>query len=147
MSLDFTTLLKTNADDATPPTPLPVGTYLFTVKGHDFGESSMKKTPFVKFECSVLAPEEDVDEEALPENWQGKVLASTFYITQPSLWRLSEFLQCCGLNTTGRPFDELIPETTGCQFKGYVTQQKSSNTTATGEALYYNSLDQFAPAE
>lgn len=147
--VDFTALLKTNADAATPPSPLPIGTYLMTVKAHDFGTSSVKKTPFVSFECAVIAPDEDVDADALSEieNWQGKTLNTTFYITQASLWRLSEFLTILGLNTTGRPFDELIPETTGMQFKGYVTQQKSNNTTATGEPLYYNQLDQFAKAE
>lgn len=80
------------------PTPYPVGTYLFVVKGLPREDKSAKKaTPFVEFILGFLQPGEDVDTEALAECLKGsslneKTMKLTFYLTENSYWRLDKFL-------------------------------------------------------
>lgn len=120
---DFTSLLNAPVDSAERPKPLPTGTYTFVIKGHGFDKSKNKQTPFVRFMCSPVAPGEDVDTAALPDNWQTKEMRLDFYLTQDAMFRLREFLENLGMNTSGRPFSQVIPETTNATFLGTVVHK------------------------
>jgi hypothetical protein len=124
-TVSFSDLLKTKADSHTRPKALPAGYYVFLVKGQVFGKSSQKQTPFCEYDCWITQPCEDIPESEL----EGVDLSSrhyprTFYLTGPAMWRLTDFLEKCGLDTQ-RAFEEIIPEAVGCQFKGYLNQRPS----------------------
>ena len=102
-------LLSRPAEAFVPPPVLPVGTYDFVISKHEFGESSQKKTPYVRYHLRPTAPHEDVDQEALtaygPFN---KDMRLDFYLTEDALFRLREFHEKLELNTK-LPLNELIP--------------------------------------
>lgn len=120
---NFAALLNVKADTVEKPKPLPQGTYLGTITGHEFDESQKKKTPFVRFHIQPVSPEPDVDEELFTEFGGQAKLASKkqrtdFYLTEDSMFRLTDFLKdVCKLDADGRTLAELIPETTGVQIK------------------------------
>lgn len=83
------------------PKPIPVGTYSAIVFGPpEFGESSAKKTPQVKFTLKLTAAQDDVDEDALEEmgGIADRTVTATYYFTEGSLYRLDEFFEHCGLD-------------------------------------------------
>lgn len=125
---NFESLLSQNTDEIERPKPLPVGSYQFIVKDYELGESSQKKTPFVRFVASPVAPLEDVDQAALQavNKWQEKSLRLDYYLTPDSQYRLKDFLQQLGLTTTGRTFSELLVEAKGQSFIGHVTHEAST---------------------
>ena len=125
MAVDFTTILNKQVDSVERPKPLPAGTYTFVVVRHEFGLSAKKQTPQVEFACRPMAPGADVDAALLPPGWQSRETGVTFYLTDAALFRLREFLEQLGLRTQGRPFSEVIPETTNSQFLGTVTHDVS----------------------
>lgn len=100
----FQSILDRPSSATEKPKPLPVGTYLAMVKGlPEEGESTQKKTPFVKFTLQFLQAAEDVDEEALTEVLKGKALSDkttghTLYITEDAAWRLGKFLDDLGID-------------------------------------------------
>ena len=97
---NFASILNESPDHVERPKPLPVGTYLCTVGAPEAGESSKKKTPFLKFPLKPLAALEDVDDEALQEvgGIEDKNLSITFYITELAKYQLDEFHANCGLD-------------------------------------------------
>lgn len=119
---DFNALLSSKVEDAEKPKPLPTGSYLFTVKTHRFDESKQKQTPYVEFTVQPIQPVDDVDADALAlvPNWNQKQMRLTFYITEEAKYRLSDFLEHCGVSIAGRTFAECIPDTTNTQFVGNV---------------------------
>lgn len=126
MSVDFSKLLSKNTDTIEKPKPVPTGTYFAVVGGHRFDVSTKKKTPYVEFEITLQQPDEDVDPDALDLFGGSAKLATkkmnyTFYITDDAEWRLLGFLECLGLNTSGRTLGELIPETQGQPLKVSIT--------------------------
>ena len=138
----FKDLLAKPAEQAERPKPLPVGTYVFLVKGHSFGQSDKKKTDFVEFQLVPQEPKEDVDQELLSGlDWRKKVLPATFYFTEDAVYRLKEFLEKFGLNTK-LSFGELIPQVTGKAIIGGVTHSQSAD----GQSTYSN-VTSFAPME
>lgn len=141
---DFNQLLHQTADSFERPKPLPIGTYTFTILGHEMGESRQKKTPFVQFNVQPTAASADVDETLLDSitEWQARKMRHTFYITEDSLFRLTEFMGHLGLGVD-RPLDELIPEATGFTFLGTVTQRASN----TDPNSVFNDISSTAPVE
>lgn len=121
MSQNFAALLDQNADDTKAPVPVPEGTYVAIITGHEFGESSQKKTPQVQFLAKLVSPMDDVDPEALAEceNWNQKEIKSrelTRYLTTDAMIMLKEFLEkVCKIDTTGRTYADMIPETTNTE--------------------------------
>lgn len=90
--MDFNSLLDQSGADVKPPPRLPAGSYTWEIKGRAFGKSTQKKTDYVEYSLECIAHE--LDDEALaelPENWQGKVMKETFYITADALFRLTDF--------------------------------------------------------
>lgn len=143
---DFNSLLDMSAEDATPPKPLPSGEYTFRVKNYEFGESSQKHTPYVRYLLQPLSAGEDVDEELLAEvdDWQNKTKQVTFYLTENAIFMLRDFLEnACGLEIAGRSFKELIPEAVGMEVIGTVSVETNAQT----ERSYNPDVSRLQPVE
>lgn len=117
MAADFRSLLNKKADEAKRPPILPAGTYDGIIKDFVLGESADKKTPYVRFNAKITGPTDDIDPEDLidpvdnqPIDPAGRNFRSDFWLTEDADWRLTEFLQSCGIDTAGRSFGELLPE-------------------------------------
>lgn len=108
---NFAQLLRKPADEVKRPEALPDGTYFGTIQGHEFGESKQKKTPYIQFNIILTHAGDGVDTEGLEPN--GRKFRDTYYLTEDAMWRLKDFLEGLGVNTEGRSFDELIPQTQG----------------------------------
>lgn len=101
--MDFNALLDQNAGDVKPPARLVVGTYTWEIVARRFGKSSQKKTDYVEFNLKCIGYESDVDAGELPENWMGKVMSETFYITPDALSRLTDFLAIVNSDCVSMP--------------------------------------------
>jgi hypothetical protein len=135
------------------PTPIPVGTYLFTVDGQPrFDKSTKKQTEFVEFTCRILQPGPDVDATALSEyqakfgSPTGKQMKLTFYEGQE--WRLvnkdgTGFLDHLGVAAASPSVSAAISQAPGQQFWGTVTHRPSTNQ-QTGEVNVYAEISQTA---
>lgn len=101
-SPNFQSILSQSPTEVIRPKPLPKGTYLCTVGQWESGESSKKKTPFVKFPLKPLAPLDDVDSTELTEvgGLENKTLSVTYYITEDAIGMLDEFHTHCGIDLT-----------------------------------------------
>ena len=97
---NFSSLLDDIATEVNRPKPLPVGTYTCVVGRWEKGESSKKKTPFVKFPLRVIAALGDVDPQELEAmgGYEGRNLSVTFYTTEDAIYRLDEFHVHCGID-------------------------------------------------
>lgn len=126
--VDFSKLLAKKADDAKPPVALPSGTYHGFIKGHTFDKSREKQTPYVKFDLALTSAGDDVDPDDLTEiELSKKALSVSFYLTESSDYRLTEFLKSLGIKTEGRSFGELIPETINASVLIPVSQRIDKN--------------------
>lgn len=97
---NFAALLEARPTEVDRPKPLPQGSYVCVVKGlPEYGESSKKKTPFVKFNLQPTAAMDDVDEGDLKAmgGFANKTIRATFYLTEDAVYRLDEFHEHCGL--------------------------------------------------
>ena len=62
----FESILDTPATEVERPKPLPAGTYDVIVKGlYEQGESTQKKTPYVRFIYAIQSAGEDVDADEI----------------------------------------------------------------------------------
>ena len=137
---NFESILDMPAADVERPKPLPVGTYNAIVQGlYEEGVSSQKKTPFVQFAFAIQSADEDVDEEELDafltaKDGSKKALggiviknnSTKFYTTGDSLWRLTDFLDHCGIEQEGKTIRQCLSETPNCAVKiliGHVASQ------------------------
>ena len=134
---DFQELLNKKASEVEPPKALPAGVYQFQIEKSEFGKSRQKQTPFVEFMCRATEPFEDVDDESL-EEYGGlsdkSKLRITFYITEDSLFRLTNFFEHLGLEEGDKSINELIPDCPGQVFLGTVSHELSQD----GETVYAN---------
>lgn len=113
---NFSAILSQKVEETERPKPLPAGNYVSTIVKHEFGESSQKKTPYVRFWIRPNSPMDDVDQELLAQvkNWNSKEFRLDFYLTEDAMFRLREFLEkTLQLNTSGMAYSDLIPSTTG----------------------------------
>lgn len=110
----FESILDTPATEVERPKPLPAGTYSTIIKGlPEHGESSQKKTPFVRFIHTIVAAGEDVDTDELADigGIADKSIRNTFYTTPDALFRLTDFLDHCGIDAEGKTIRQMIDET------------------------------------
>lgn len=132
---NFAALLDEAPTEINRPKPLPQGTYLCTVTGWETGESSKKKTPFVRFSLLVIAADDDVDAEELEASggFEGKTLRTDYYITADAVYRLDEFHEHCGLDITDEVSRKMRnDEVVNTQVKVYVKHRASAD----GESVY-----------
>lgn len=108
---DFSQLLSKPLDDVKRPKVLPPGTYFGMVKSYELGESSEKKTPYVRINFALSHAGDDVDQAELTDIELGKRTPRTdFYLTPDADWRLKEFLESCHIDTKGRTFQSTLPD-------------------------------------
>jgi len=122
-------------DDVEAPKAMPVGSYLFVVKGlprHD--KSTKKGTEYYEFTLQPIQALEDVDEEALEEygglrdkDGNPRVMRTTFYLTEDAIYRLKEFTEACGVDPTGKTPAQTINELPNCQVIGHVKHSAGRN--------------------
>lgn len=116
-AVDFGAMLKKKIDDTKRPEAKPAGTYTGVINSFKFGESAKKKTPYLQLIVNNIQPGADVDSsqlDAYRENFPGVLekwqVTYEFYLTDDALFMLKEFLTSMGINTSGRSYDETIPE-------------------------------------
>lgn len=100
---NFADILDTPVADVKPPALLPVGTYHTVIAGlPEQGQSSKKQTPQLTFKHRIVAALNDVDPtelaEAFPDGVQGKEITNTLYLTDKSLFMLTDMLKNCGID-------------------------------------------------
>lgn len=98
---DFAAMLNRKAGTIERPPTMPVGEYVWKIKGlPEYDKSSLKKTSYAEFTCIPIKFLDSVDEEALEEclnRKSGKKMLSdlvqklTFYLTEDATYRLVEF--------------------------------------------------------
>lgn len=134
----FSDILNRQATDIERPKPIPIGTYLWIVKGQPrLDKSAKKQTPFAEYTLQAVQAQEDVDEEDLAaflsrKDGSKKVLSdistkATFYLTEDAAWRLNKFLEDCGLDLEGSTLQALLPEAVNCQVLGVIRHQPSED--------------------
>lgn len=142
---NFGSILDRPSESIERPKPLPVGTYLWVVKGQPRQDKSSRKgTEFVEYTVEPLQAAEDVDQEALHEALtnkqtgevkplQAKQRKVTFYITEDAIWRLKDFLDHCGVED-GKNISlrQRISGANGCQFLGAIRHEASED----GSTIY-----------
>lgn len=144
-------LLAAPADSFKRPVALPEGTYYGIIQDFGSGISEKKKTPFIEFSVRLTHAHEDVDlsdylgtEGAKPIN--ERQMKHTFWMTDNSTFRLTEFIKSLGLDTANRTLGELI---TNCANQPVVLSVLQKPT-KDGEG-YFNEVDRMtgvsAPAE
>ena len=128
----FRELLSQPTDTVDRPRALAEGHYIGEIRGHEFGRSRQKQTPFVRF---VLVPSEETADVAEGANagtdLAKRELRKDFYITPNSLYRLSDMLDATLGQQSGRSFDERIPETRGVRVMFQVTCRDNEDGTET----------------
>lgn len=135
---NFESILDTPAEDVERPTPAPIGLYDFIVKGlPEYGESSKKKTPFAKFTLAFQGAGEDVDGDDLTiwlSDKDGVVgpltdrtIKLTFYTTPDALFRLTDFLEHCGVEPEGKTVRQMIDETPNASVRGIISHRASED--------------------
>lgn len=127
---NFADLLNKPADSVERPKPLPQGSYNCVVKGlPEQGESKEKKTPFVNFTLLITSPRDDVDEEAIATmgGVVGKTIPAIFYITENSLFRLTDFLEHCGIELAGKSISSAIDESPNSEVVAFIRHEASQD--------------------
>jgi len=146
MSIDFNNLLNVNADNVEKPKPIPVGTYTFVVKANQGGSAykfrEVNDQGVLDYYAFPIAADEDVDEEMLADTpqWRDRPLRLTFWLSPDDMWKLTDFMEMCGLSLAGKSLKELVPEVAGCQFKGHVSHREYKGD-------FIANIDSTAPAE
>lgn len=134
----FESILDTPAENVERPKPLPAGTYDVIVKGMpEHGQSSQKKTPFVRFTYALTAAGEDVDEEELAELLTAKdgstvpiserTIRDTYYTTPDSLFRLTDALEAMGIDSEGKTIRQMLDETPNSDLRIVVGHRASED--------------------
>lgn len=131
---NFESILDMPATDVERPKPLPAGTYFGVVQGlYEQGESAQKKTPFVRFTLAVQSVGDDVDEDEIKafgeEGVVGKTIKSTYYTTPDSLFRLTDFIEACGIELDGKSIRAALDETPNCSIGFNVSHRASQDGT------------------
>jgi len=129
MTANFKDILSQQVDSVERPKLFPKGNYRAVVVSHEYLESSKKQTPFVRFWTKLVSPmpiDDDYEAEKSAEAFEAaggmeklgerKPIRNDYYLTGDAMYRLREYLEdTLELNCAGRPFDEVIPDTTNCQ--------------------------------
>jgi len=139
----FESILDTPADAVERPKPMPVGTYDVVVKGmYEQGESSQKKTPFVRFTYAFTSAGEDVDEDeltALLTDREGTVhpltertIKDTYYTTADAMFRLTDTLERMGIEMEGKTVRQALDDTPNCALRITISHRASED----GEQIF-----------
>lgn len=133
MAVNFKALLSKPAGQAERPKVLPAGDYPGIVAKFEMGESSQKKTPYVRFLVNLTGWPDDVPEEdrvttkedgtQVAIDLSKKQQKVDFYLTEDALFRLDDFIKSVGAETSGKTYEEIIPECVGAHVLLALTQE------------------------
>lgn len=138
---DLRSLLDTKGSEFERPPLLPVGTYGSTVLAREFGKSSKKQTPYVRFSYGNLRPGDDVEMEDLEGVDLGKrTMRSDFYLTENAVFMLREHAELLGIDTE-QSLGEIIEEVVGKDVNLYIAQVPS---TREGSSDMFNEIRGFS---
>ena len=132
--------------------PIPglcAGSFRQVVVDYERGESSQKKTPYVRFVCKVRSAEEDVKAEDLKAlgDLSLKSTNHDFYLTDNALFMLDRFLgDTLGLKL-GRPYRELVPEAVGKEFIAHYSGEEIVRDGKPTGQYRYERADSYAPVK
>src|SRR6266446_2692649 len=131
---NFQDILNRPSEEIKPMPTLPMGSYHTIVVGlPEQGQSSKKKTDFLKFKHKIIAPLDDVDLDAITEfeadgeTIAGQEVDNTFYITDKSANMLKEFILNCGVDLTGKSMAEDIDEVPNAEVIIHIKHEASDD--------------------
>lgn len=139
MAPKFESILDTPVADVERPKPMPAGTYDCIVRGlYEQGESTKKKTPFVKFTYAFQAALDDVDEDELKEMLTDKdgnvtpiterTIRDTYYTTPDALFRLTDALEAMGIeDLDSKSIRQALSETPNCSIRVVIGHRASED--------------------
>jgi len=128
MSTTFRELLSMHTDAVERPGPLAAGHYIGILKGHEYGATRHKQTPYIRFFFTPTEETADVEPGANGDiDLTKRELRKDFYLTPQAIYRLSDFLDAVLGRETGRSFDERIPDTRGVRVVFKVTTRESQD--------------------
>lgn len=131
---DFSQFLRRPAGEAKKASVLFATDYPGTIKSFETGDQNKNKTPYVRFHLSLTG-----FGDAVPESWEQwnplanggaggmepvqkadvdlskRQLRRDFFLTDDALWRLDDLIRSCGIDPTGRVYEEVLPELQGAQ--------------------------------
>jgi hypothetical protein len=143
---NFESLLDRPADDVKPPPTLPAGPYLTVLQGlPEKIESSKKKTPGFRFIHKIISPLDGVDDDALAlieGGVSGKTVRNDMWVTEDSLFMLTQFLENCGVEMAGKSISACIDETPNRQVVIFIKHESSDD----GERIFAK-VGKTAPAD
>ena len=150
---DFAGILNRKSGDVERPKPLPIGEYLFKIKGlPNFDKSSKKGTPYVEFTCVPIEAQDSVDADDLEESLtrksgkkqlQDMVQKLTFYLTDDALFRLKEFMvNDLSIEEGDKTLQAMIDETANAEFIGTIKHTPTND----GKGTFAN-IGSTAPVE
>lgn len=129
---DFTKLLSVPAGQAKKPPVLDAADYPGVIKGYELGESTQKKTPYVRFNLGLTGwpegAEPQTKESGEPIDLSTKSLRRDYFLTPDALWRLDEMLKAIGIEAAGRSYQDILPETVGSAVLVEVRQGMNQTT-------------------
>lgn len=126
----FESILDTPATEVERPKPIPAGTYDAIVKGlYEEGESSQKKTPFVRFTYAIQSAGDDVDTAELEAigGLNGKTIKDTYYTTPDAIFRLTDTLDRMGIDAEGKTIRHMLGETPNCSIRVVIGHRASED--------------------
>lgn len=142
---DFTAWLSKPAGKAVRPPALPVDKYPGRIQGYEYGDQNTNKTPYVRYQISLMGWPEDVPEEKksykdregniVPINLQRIRLRKDFYLTEDAFWRLDDFLRSCNISLDGTTYQEVCPKAVSANVTVEVQQYLNNNTNELGNQV------------
>lgn len=127
----FESILDTPVASVERPKPLPAGTYDCIVRGmYEEGQSTQKKTPFVRFTYAIQAAGDDVDEAELAEmgGIADKSIKDTYYTTPDALFRLTTALEHMGIeDLESKTIRQALSETPNSSIRIVVSHRASED--------------------
>lgn len=150
---NFGSILDRKPSSIEKPKTLPVGTYLCIVQGMPRQDKAKTGTMFLEYTLKYMQATDDVDQEDLQaaltradgttKKLQEMTIKLKFFITEDAAYRLTDFLEHCGLNEEDFESTRQMSEAAGgCQVLVKLKHVPSDD----GESVYAN-VDRTAPVE
>lgn len=140
---DFASLLRKPAGQGKKPPVLDVGNYPGVVKSFEVGDKNKNKTPYVRFHLQPTGwpdgASPQVHEDGTPIDLTKRQMRRDYFLTDDAVYRLDEFLRSCGIDLTGRGYDECLPEANGkavvIEVKQYMNQTSNEPGNEVGSVV------------
>lgn len=123
---DFTSLIHKDMAEVKKPPAWPMGLYPGRILRYEPGESTQKKTPYMRFTVGVTGfPDDFTDEQKSGLDIEGKTFRADYYLTEDALFRLADLLKSMGLKGF---IDEALPQCVGEEVKIDLSQELNQQT-------------------